>query len=86
MTTLLKLNRDWLKKARKEKGFTVRAIAPILDTSFSYYSDIENCRRNPSAKLAIKIGQLLEVDYIRLLTERVEFGEKNTEQSSHDSR
>lgn len=49
--------REWLKKFRKEKNLTVRAAAEKLGVSFSYYSDIENNRRNPSLEIAVRIGR-----------------------------
>ena len=58
--------RDWLKDLRKEKGLTVRKIAPLLGISFSHYNDIENGRRNPSLKLAVKMSDFLEFDVKKL--------------------
>lgn len=59
-------NRDWLKQLRSEKGLTVRGIAPILGISFSHYNDIENGRRNPSLKLAVKMSEFLGFDIKKL--------------------
>lgn len=58
--------RDWLKDLRKEKGLTVRKIAPMVGISFSHYNDIENGRRNPSLKVAIKMSDFLEFDVKKL--------------------
>lgn len=51
------VRREWLKDLRKEKGYTVRGIAPELQVSWSHYNDIENGRKNPSLKLAVKISK-----------------------------
>jgi putative transcriptional regulator len=51
--------REWLKELRKKQGYTVREFAPILNCSFSHYSDIENGRKNPSLPLAVKISKQL---------------------------
>lgn len=58
--------RDWLKDLRKEKGLTVRAIAPLVGISFSHYNDIENGRRNPSLYIAIKMSDFLGFDIKKL--------------------
>lgn len=58
--------RDWLKELRKEKGLTVRGIAPLIGISFSHYNDIENGRRNPSLPIAIKMSDFLGFDIKRL--------------------
>jgi putative transcriptional regulator len=53
--------REWLKDLRKEKGMTVREIAPLLDVSWTHYSDIENGRKNPSLQLAVRISKYFEI-------------------------
>lgn len=42
MTTI---EREWLKKARTEKGITMKEMARRLDISESYYCFIENGER-----------------------------------------
>ena len=59
-------NRDWLKELRREKKMTVRVIAKELGCSFSHYNDIENGRRNPSLKLAVKMSDYLKFDVKKL--------------------
>ena len=58
--------RDWLKELRKEKGLTVRKIAPMVGISFSHYNDIENGRRNPSLPVAIRMSDFLKFDIKKL--------------------
>jgi putative transcriptional regulator len=48
--------REWLKDLRKEKGKTVRELAKEIEISGTHYSDIENGRKNPSLKLAVKMS------------------------------
>lgn len=70
--------RDWLKDLRKEKNLTVREIAPMLGTSFSHYSDIENGRRNPSVELSMTLAEFFDIDLTTILKDRVKFSEKDT--------
>lgn len=58
--------RVWLKELRVNKGLTVRGIAPMLGISFSHYNDIENGRRNPSLKVAVKMADYLGFDVKKL--------------------
>jgi transcriptional regulator with XRE-family HTH domain len=69
--------REWLKDLRKEKKLTVREIAPMLGTSFSHYSDIENGRRNPSVDLSMAMADFFDIDLTQILKDRVRFSEKN---------
>jgi transcriptional regulator with XRE-family HTH domain len=75
MKTLNK--RIWLKELRKGKNLTVRELAPLIGTSFSHYSDIENGRRNPSIDLSITMANFFDCDLKLFLTDRVKFNEKN---------
>jgi transcriptional regulator with XRE-family HTH domain len=65
--------RDYLKAARKDKGLSVRQIAPMIGASFSHYSDIENGRRNPSVELSMKIAEFFDMDLTTLLKDRIRF-------------
>lgn len=71
-----KEKRVWLKELRKEKGLTVREIAPLLETSFSHYSDIENGRRNPSVDLCLKMAKFYDVSVLLFIENRVNLKEK----------
>lgn len=60
--------RNWLKDLRKEKGLTVRGIAPLLDVSWTHYSDIENGRKNPSLQLAVRMSKFLKFKVEKLIS------------------
>jgi transcriptional regulator with XRE-family HTH domain len=70
----MKLNkREWLKDLRKGRNLTVRELAPLLEMSFSHYSDIENGRRNPSVELSYKMAKFFEVDVTLFFKDRIQF-------------
>jgi transcriptional regulator with XRE-family HTH domain len=50
--------RGWLITARKNKNWTQNNVAEMVNISRSYYSEIENGKKNPSGKVAIKISKL----------------------------
>lgn len=52
--------REWLKAARKEKGFTLVKLAEQIGCSFNYLSDLEGGRRTPSLKMAFKLAEVLD--------------------------
>lgn len=51
--------RHWLKELRKTKGFTQEAIAKQAFIDRTFYTLIENGRRNPSPEVANKIAAAL---------------------------
>jgi putative transcriptional regulator len=59
------VRRNWLKELRKEKGYTVRTMAKEFGISWTYYSDIENGRKNPSLFLAIKVSKYFGINVER---------------------
>lgn len=48
--------REWLKKARSEKGLTMKEMANKLGISESYYSLIENGERQKKMDLLLMSG------------------------------
>lgn len=56
--------RDFLISARKNKGFTQFEIAQIVDINTASYCNIETGKRNPSVKLAKKISELLDLNWM----------------------
>lgn len=68
-----KMKREWLKELRKEKKLTIRGIAPLLETSWQHYSDIENGRRNPSIELSMKMAEFFGVSIDKFLKNRAKF-------------
>lgn len=55
--------RGWLVVARGER--TQTAVAKAVGLGQSYYSLIENGKRQPSKRAAIRIGRVLGVDWRR---------------------
>lgn len=55
--------RAFLKEARKKKNLTQRDVAKAAGMNRVVYCEIENGKRNPSVKLAKKLGQILDVDW-----------------------
>lgn len=55
--------REWLKKAREEKGMTMKTAADELNISESYYCSIENGtrQRRMDISLASKISVVFDV-------------------------
>ena len=55
--------RDWMEKARRNRGLTMKAIATELGISESYYSMIERGERQQSLtlSLAAKLSSVLGV-------------------------
>lgn len=53
--------RGWLVVARGER--TQTAVAKAVGLGQSYYSLIENGKRRPSKRAAIRIGRVLGVDW-----------------------
>ena len=76
MENIKKVDRQWLKDYRNERRLTVRETAEKLGISFSYYSDLENGRRNPSVEKAVIISDFFNFDVNLLLMNRVRFSEK----------
>ncbi|MEZ4853922.1 helix-turn-helix domain-containing protein [Flavobacterium sp.] len=56
-----------LKKAREEKGFTVRKLAEISKIDQALISKFENGNRIPTKKQIQLLSQLLEIDIKKLL-------------------
>lgn len=60
--------RDWLKEIRLSKGLTQVEVADQVEISLRFYQMIEQGVKTPSIKNAMKIGDLLEFDFIKLFT------------------
>jgi HTH-type transcriptional regulator, competence development regulator len=56
-------------KARKDKGYTLRALAPLIKIDFTYLSKLENDRADhpPSEKLVRLMAKALGLDEERLI-------------------
>ncbi|MCI0639576.1 MAG: helix-turn-helix domain-containing protein [Gemmataceae bacterium] len=60
---------DYLRQFRKEKGFTLRALADAVGVDFSYLSKIENGKPGylPGADLIRSLADALGTDPLELL-------------------
>lgn len=56
-----------ISKLMKEKGYTVRQFADMVNMSPSYLSDIRNDRQDPSLKKLREIAIALDVELYELL-------------------
>jgi transcriptional regulator with XRE-family HTH domain len=58
-----------IRQARKDKGYTLRQLAPLLKIDFTYLSKLENDRADhpPSEDLVRLMAQTLELDEERLI-------------------
>ena len=52
-----------LKKLRKEQKLTQKNLSSMVNIHRSYYSMIENGKRNPSLKVAISLKRALNNQY-----------------------
>lgn len=60
---------DLLKRSRKEKNFTLRAVQERTGISNAYLSQIENAKiRSPSPNVLFKLAKLFGLSYERLLS------------------
>lgn len=57
--------RGWLTKIRRDKQLTQFEVAIKANISESYYSLIESGARNPSTKIAKRIADVLEFDWVK---------------------
>jgi len=58
---------DNIKRFRRMKNLTQRALGEIVGISNTYLSDMEIGRTNPSIKTLKKVARGLEVSYVELL-------------------
>ncbi len=63
--------REWMKQARKEAGLTMKESADKLGISESYYSMIEQGKRQPNLDMALasKLSQLFNMP-LQLIAEQ----------------
>lgn len=61
--------REWLIKARENKGITRAQAAKALKIDASYIEKIENGKRRPSVPLAKRFGMFLGIDWQRFFVE-----------------
>ncbi|WP_313893892.1 helix-turn-helix transcriptional regulator [Psychrobacillus sp.] len=56
--------REWLKEYREERGLTQGETAQLSGISRSYYTNIEQGKRNPTVDVAKKIAKTLKFDWV----------------------
>ena len=61
--------RYWLIKYRKSKELTQTYVAKATGVTQQMYNYIENGKKNPSPKLAKKIGRVLGFDWTKFYEE-----------------
>jgi transcriptional regulator with XRE-family HTH domain len=49
-----------LKALREERGETVRSLAALTETSFTYISDMEHGRKVPSLSMLLRLAAALD--------------------------
>ncbi|QDG40456.1 helix-turn-helix transcriptional regulator [Alteromonas mediterranea] len=53
----------WLKKARLDRGLTVRQLGELLDEPFQFVSKVEKGQRNLSVHEYVQYCEALKVNY-----------------------
>ncbi|WP_022795741.1 helix-turn-helix domain-containing protein [Bavariicoccus seileri] len=54
---------DWLKKIRKEKGYTQESLAKAIGIAKTTYSSYEQGYRRPSVKTAKALAEKLDIKW-----------------------
>jgi putative transcriptional regulator len=62
-----KMERTYLKAEREKRELGMKEVAEHLGISRTYYGQIENGRRRPGGKLALKISDFFGVDIRKIL-------------------
>ena len=57
---------------RKQRGFTLRQLAEILDVHYAHLNNIEHGVRSPSTDLVLKVAQVFDVSTDQLMKDDVE--------------
>lgn len=65
------LLRTWLKKLREEKGLTQLELAELSNVERTTYASIEQGRRNPSVANAMRIAEVLDVEWTIFFDQKV---------------
>ncbi|WP_270999021.1 helix-turn-helix transcriptional regulator [Listeria seeligeri] len=63
--------RTWLKKLREEKGLTQLELAELSNVERTTYASIEQGRRNPSVANAMRIAEVLDVEWTIFFDQKV---------------
>jgi len=57
-----------LQELRKRRGETVRSLAALCGTSFTYISDMEHGRKVPSLTMLLRLSMALDCDIAELVS------------------
>ncbi len=57
---------------RKQRGFTLRQLAKILDVHYAHLNNIEHGMRSPSTDLVLKVAEVFEVSTDQLMKDDVD--------------
>ena len=56
-----------LKELREQRGETVRSLADLVETSFTYISDLEHGRKVPSLSMVLRLAAALDCKVTELV-------------------
>lgn len=59
------MKREWLIKAREDKGLTQTEVAKLADVTPQFYYYVEHGERRPSPEIAQKIAKVLGCDWTK---------------------
>ncbi len=64
------MDRTWMEKARREKGYTQAQVAQAAGVTAAFYNRVERGFYIPSVTIALKICDFLGLNIRAFLTER----------------
>lgn len=65
------MDRTWMEKVRREKGFTQAQVAQAAGVTTAFYNRIERGFYVPNVVAGVKICDFLDINVRAFLTERV---------------
>jgi transcriptional regulator with XRE-family HTH domain len=67
--------RHWLIHHRRNRNLTQMLVAMQAGISRAYYTQLELAQRDPSVKIAKRLGNILEFDWHRFFEENLEINQ-----------
>ena len=64
------INRTWMERARRDKGYTQSQVAAAAGVTTAYYNRIENGFCTPNVIVAIKVCDFLHLNVREFLKEK----------------
>jgi putative transcriptional regulator len=80
-----KMKRPWLKKIRMDRGMTQQELSRKAKINRSFYTQIENGKRNPSPYTAQRIADVLKTDWTYFYTFDCGVSQLNKEEKSDET-